>query len=120
MDLLSKFGLLLMSAVITYSVIFCVRLFLKKIYKRIADPNEPIRVSLFPWQKKQGITSGDSFRQYMEQQGYTYSDNIIWSETYARYMTMDELRRLNKEEEKIDIKPKKESIRHHFTGLPWE
>lgn len=93
------------------------RFVIRKIYKRIADPNEPI--SRRARRCNPPITSGDSFREYMERQGYT-SNNIVWSETHTRYMTIDELRRLEEEEKKIDIKPKKESIRHHFTGLPWE
>ena len=97
------------------------RFVIRKIYKRIEDPNEPIA----PWRRRRNrvhrsITSGDSFREYMERQGHTY-DEIVWSETYGRYMTMSELRRLFEEEEKkIEIKPKKEKIRHNFTGLPWE
>jgi hypothetical protein len=65
----------------------------------------------------------DYDRLYRERQGYTYtgSGNIVWSETYARYMTFSEYRELvEQEENKIDIKPKKTKIRHNFTGLPWE
>ena len=95
------------------------RYVIRKIYKRIEDPNEPIRRNA----PCRPITSGDSFREYMEQQGYNHTrrleSDIVWSETHGRYITMEELEQIN-QEEKIEIKPKKESIRHHFTGLPWE
>ena len=93
----------------------------EKLMKRIKDPNEPIRRNAPPCRPP--ILSGESFREYMEQQGYNHTrrleSDIVWSETHGRYITMEELDQIN-QEEKIEIKPKKESIRHHFTGLPWE
>lgn len=68
---------------------------IRKIYERIGDPNEPIRRDArINTPCRPPITSGESFRRCMESQ--------------------------NQQEKKINIKPKKEKIRHHFTGLPWE
>lgn len=77
---------------------------IRKLYKRISDPNEPIR-------RNARCTPPNDLT----------GPNIVWSPEHQRYMTRSEYNTLhNVEQEPVDIKPKKKSIRHNFTGLPWE
>ena len=78
------------------------RYLIRRLYKRINDPNEPIRRNA----------------RYRTPNDLT-GPNIVWSPEHERYMTRSEYDTLHKVEQ-VDIKPKKKSIRHNFTGLPWE
>lgn len=42
---------------------------------------------------------------------------LIWCEEYGRYMTLEEYQEINPPEVKIEITPKKNTIKHNFTEV---